>query len=91
MRTHLAVSMVCMVNATAVHEGSNKPDMHISRAEPSQCHGTAVNETQDVIKGYKVGSEKILFFLVSKNSRELLFGPPGSSPCYFHQDFMGIY
>uniref|UniRef100_A0AC35GJJ4 Major facilitator superfamily (MFS) profile domain-containing protein n=1 Tax=Panagrolaimus sp. PS1159 TaxID=55785 RepID=A0AC35GJJ4_9BILA len=55
MRTHIGVSMVCMVNATAVHEISEKSDIpqFLPERENSQCRRMQGNETKAIIKGYK--------------------------------------
>ena len=48
--------MVCMVNATAVHEISEKSDIPHFRPGPvnPQCHRIQVNETKAALRGYKV-------------------------------------
>ena len=51
-----------MVNATAVHEISEKSDIPHIRPEPvnPQCHRIHINESKAAIKGYKV----IKFFFI---------------------------
>uniref|UniRef100_A0A914XYS8 Uncharacterized protein n=1 Tax=Panagrolaimus superbus TaxID=310955 RepID=A0A914XYS8_9BILA len=61
MRSHIGVAMVCMINATGVHEMAEQKVPKLSVLIPAteapstaQCSRQALNQTEIVESGYKV-------------------------------------